>query len=592
MNRDKRINWIIAIAVTLVTALIMGVFFDYFYDLNDDVLIKDILSGAYLGEPSSRNNQNLWLFGIVVSTMYRILPAVPWYGILLIVFQYGSMAVILNRSLELLKSDVRTLVKVVTAIFEAIILAVLAFNHLVNIQYTFTVALMAGAAILWIIAQNTDCTPKEYLKQSVPSIVIIFVAFNLRSEMMLLMLPYVLVAVLIKFTFDKSEASVTAKVKSAVCRKLIKHGCMLAVIVGSMLIALGINGMAYSSDDWRYFTDFFDARTELYDFQVIPSYEENREFYDSINLSKEEEALLENYNFGIDDNITSDTIWQVAGYANQSNPKAADFTTSLKDNLRLYLYRITHDGEAAGSDYPYNLIGLVLYILPLVLLFRVKRYLGILDIAVLFVGRTLIWIYMMMGNRMPDRITHSLYFVEMSVLLGFLFWLVGEDLEKELKEKLLIVPATCSIVFFGLIIPNAYRELGREQSQRCEINAAYEDLYLYAAEHPSNYYMTDVYSTVSYSEKIFGKAAGIDKSNFNTLGGWYTHSPIEALKESKFNILTQEEGLLEDNVFYVTDKTRSTAWLTDYYKYKDIEIELDQVEELGGVFEIYEVNGN
>ena len=39
-------NWIIALAVTAVLCLLAGFRFDFFYDLNDDVLMKDILAGG------------------------------------------------------------------------------------------------------------------------------------------------------------------------------------------------------------------------------------------------------------------------------------------------------------------------------------------------------------------------------------------------------------------------------------------------------------------------------------------------------------------------------------------------------------------
>ena len=47
--KSKKISLInlgLALAVVLITWGIVALGFDFFYDLNDDVLIKDILSGA------------------------------------------------------------------------------------------------------------------------------------------------------------------------------------------------------------------------------------------------------------------------------------------------------------------------------------------------------------------------------------------------------------------------------------------------------------------------------------------------------------------------------------------------------------------
>ena len=39
-------NWILPALFVLILLLLLGLRFDYYYDLNDDVLMKDILSGV------------------------------------------------------------------------------------------------------------------------------------------------------------------------------------------------------------------------------------------------------------------------------------------------------------------------------------------------------------------------------------------------------------------------------------------------------------------------------------------------------------------------------------------------------------------
>ena len=47
----KHENCILSLAMALILAGILAARFDFYYDLNDDVLIKDILSGVYSGTP-------------------------------------------------------------------------------------------------------------------------------------------------------------------------------------------------------------------------------------------------------------------------------------------------------------------------------------------------------------------------------------------------------------------------------------------------------------------------------------------------------------------------------------------------------------
>ena len=51
-------NFIISIVLVLITVLFMGYVGDYFFDLNDDVLMKDLLSGAYSGAPEAHNKEH------------------------------------------------------------------------------------------------------------------------------------------------------------------------------------------------------------------------------------------------------------------------------------------------------------------------------------------------------------------------------------------------------------------------------------------------------------------------------------------------------------------------------------------------------
>lgn len=48
-------NQILATALVLALLLFLGVRYDYYYDLNDDVTMKDLLSGVYTGEPEGHN---------------------------------------------------------------------------------------------------------------------------------------------------------------------------------------------------------------------------------------------------------------------------------------------------------------------------------------------------------------------------------------------------------------------------------------------------------------------------------------------------------------------------------------------------------
>ena len=56
---NKYGNYAVIVLTVLVNAIAMAVCFDYYYDLNDDVMMKDVMAGVYAGTPDGHNMQTL-----------------------------------------------------------------------------------------------------------------------------------------------------------------------------------------------------------------------------------------------------------------------------------------------------------------------------------------------------------------------------------------------------------------------------------------------------------------------------------------------------------------------------------------------------
>lgn len=575
-KRSSLINWMMSFATVLIAVIVIGLCFDYFYDLNDDVLIKDILSGAYTGTPSGHCIQSYFLLGFPLSLLYRIAPSVPWYGGMLVLFQYGSLFLIVARSLRIFAGRTfKTLgrelvVKGLVSCVETAFFVFLVFEHLINIQYTVTVAMMAGAVVVWILTVEDTEKPFDFIRKCFPAIIIVFVAFLLRSEMLLLMLPFIGLAGLFKWSYEKKFFT-----RTNVAKYLGTFGIMLLFLA----VAFLSDKIAYSSSDWKVFGDFFDARTELYDFQTIPSYEENEAFYESEGLMPEEQLLLENYNFGIDEKIDGPLLWRTAEYSKKQGNTDYPFVTRLKDNLKLYIYQAFHGKNSAGSDYPWNIIILMMYLLVICNIVSGRDYIGLWRVVLLVAGRSAIRMYILMGNRTPDRIMHSLFFIEAVLLFGMLV--------TRLSYKYILLPQTIFILMMVTLLIDRPAELAENQNYRNEVNSSYYELLEYVGNASDAFYLIDVYSTVAYSEKIFDNNPS--KVNFELMGGWACNSPLMKDKLTSFGLKDMESALLGDSVYFITDNERETDWLTDYYDAKDMDIALSKTNTIGGKFDIYAI---
>ena len=204
----KHENCILSLAMALILAGILAARFDFYYDLNDDVLIKDILSGVYSGTPDGHTMQLLYPLGALLALLYRGL-SIPVFGAFLLFCQFGSIWAVGYRSTVLVDEEraardgasfapgmcsaasaarlaepaaarvcsardyafaarsahpaepavcsawnttaARLGVKGVLLLAEALFWFAAMGSHLVYLQYTVTAGMLAGAAIFWVV---------------------------------------------------------------------------------------------------------------------------------------------------------------------------------------------------------------------------------------------------------------------------------------------------------------------------------------------------------------------------------------------------------------------------------------------------------
>ncbi len=608
MNKNRKyipFNFISISLMVTAFAVAVGLLYDYFFDLNDDVLMKDILAGVFTGTPEGHNIQMLYPISFAISLFYKVVRSLDWYGIYLLLCQYVSITVLLYflatrvapvilpiSKEEKKQSEIKTLMVAAAGL---LVLSGLMLGHIVILQYTFTVALLCSMAAA-LSAMGRDSL----------AVLVIMISFCTRSEMTLLMLPFVLLVIFYRYMEKRGEEG-----------SFKKHLIFVLVIAGGLLISELLHLAGYSSKGWKEFNSFFDSRTQIYDFYQIPGYEEHKEFYDSIGLAKTEYDLLVNYNFGIDDEIDAELMKKISDYAGEVRNEEG-LASRLRTVLPEYFYRLRavsfpKSYEYPMTDAPFNIIALLLYLLVLfacVSKDREKipvknRILGaVWKTGILFAGRSLLWMYILVRGRDPIRITHSLYLLEIVVLLILFAFITGDFSEAEgtgekySKSAYRIMWAICGLVLFaGIIyIPSQAAVTQKECLGRKEYNRAYEELEKYFRENEDNFYFIDVYSSVAYddsgytySQKLF---ENVDNSaaNWTLMGGWASKSPAERDKLLKFSLGdNMKEALLLDNTYVVATCYTDMSWLFDYYEEKGIETEISADCDIAETFTIYKV---
>ncbi len=569
----------------LVLLVVTGICYDYCFDLNDDVLMKDILAGVYTGTPSGHNIQMLWPVSGFVSLLYRIFPKMPCYGLFLCACQYGSIALVVCRSLSFCKGRVAKLFLLVTA---GLLSLGLLLPQMVSLQYTITCTMLAAAAAFLFVTADHTLPAGIFIKKNIGVILLVVLAFLIRSEMLLLVMPLICMAGVMKWGSEEKPFSK---------ENWIKYPAVIGGILAGLLLSQLCHNVAYGSSDWKQFTEFFDNRTELYDFQVLPEYEPHKEFFESIGISESERMLLENYNFGLSEEIDEKIVGQIAEYAAANRSAEKPLVQRLKTAMGNYYRRTVYGQGHNESDFPWNRVIVVSYLLVLVVaLFEKNKKFGaklwgvFWKLALLGGMRSILWLWLIIRERVPVRISVSMYVMEFCILLGLLFvYVSGVTEEKRMAKFLPAVLGGIYLVTGLLILFPAFETTGFDQSQKEEYRAGYEELYSYLSkeENKENFYFIDVYSSVTYTEKLF---ENVDNSldNYDIMGGWACKSPLWRRKLENFSIQDVQSALISgEGIYYVQRNGKDLTWLTAYYEEQGVEVIPEQVEEPMEEFEIY-----
>ncbi len=568
-NRERWRDRGLAALFTAALWLTLSIWFDFYYDLNDDTAMKDILSGAYTGIPDGHNIQMLYPLSWLISRLYRLLPALPWYGFFLCGCQFLALwligCVLAGRIRQRERKAAALLLLTAGA-------GILFLYEYVFIQYTVTAGLLAAAALFRLYG-GPDMKEGGALAYHAATAALIALSFYLRTELLLLVCPFLGLAWLLRAYRGIREGKAVKGGKDGQIRSVCAYVLLPAFALLFMGLGLLADRAAYGSPAWRSFRQFFDDRTAVYDFYGLPSYEGNEGFYQEAGLSQAEYALLENYDFDLDEKIDTERMHKIALYAAQSRRPGAGRRLYL--SLYTYVYRFTH-----GEELLFDLLLVFAYFfLAKAALSSGERGL-LMRLALLFGIRTALWLFLLYRGRAPERVTHPLYLMELSMLLLFFLYDTGTIQWKKYEKSAILF---LYVLFFACAAISHIGTVRQSYADREETNADWRDFQAYCRKREGAFYLVDVYSSVAYSEKLFSDFSPAYR-NFDLAGGWCVKSPIAQEKRRKAGFESVEAALADGEVYFVTDHTkreRSADFLIPYYAEKGRRIVLQEIDRCG-----------
>jgi hypothetical protein len=133
-----------------------------------------------------------------------------------------------------------------------------------------------------------------------------------------------------------------------------------------------------------------------------------------------------------------------------------------------------------------------------------------------------------------------------------------------------------------------------DQTLREAVNQNQKDIDAYCRAHAENFYFEDVYSTVSFSQKMFEQVDNT-YANYDILGGWMCKSPLYLEKLSCYAIEENDTDVMlrQDNVYLIMSDTEAAdqgfTWLTDYYAEQGACVRVEEADMINENYKVYRV---
>lgn len=573
----KRLGAPILAAVSALTVLCLFVCFHrlspFIYLTNDDLFLKTLASGEVTGIPAP------WLWyigypaGFLIASLYRLCPALPWYGLFLC-FAFGvTMAVVLFRLLKAAKTWHTRLI--LFCLFVLLSYGFL-FLHIAELQYTTVTGMAgAGAIFLFFLADTADSLP-ETLKNHAGFFLLAALSFSIRDKGFLMLLPFIGMSGVVKFLDTK-----TVKRR----KNLLAAG---AFFFGVMLTVFLINQAAYGSAQWKAFGSYTVSSEIIYDYTGYPDYDEYRELYASLGITRSSyEAASRHYNILLEPAINQKTM-NVLGEA--SSASVALSSAGLPEKLR-EMAAFFWERHLSYTDRPLNLLVYLCYLLFALCALFGKKSAAIRDILFTGIARMAVWVYLVYYGRLPARVSQAVYLAELAILLAIALrhelWCPKTE---ETQASRAIRPArvcwTVTLCLFAAAalrfgIPKA-RAAASEARSRLQFSASFAELKDYFSTHPEAFYYLDMNSFGSFTEDAL--AGGENKyGNYLFMGSWVPHSPWYSAKFDRQQIAEDKaaEALWKvPEVYAVFMDTPETGfeYLQDFYAENHPGVTLETVE--------------
>lgn len=541
------------LSVVLVAVAIAGisVFFGYIYASNDDVMLRNIVNGTYTGTPDGHMIYVLYPLGFVLKCLYTQFPAVEWYDVMSVGFTYLCWFLLMTAAGSVPKKKAW---KAVAVGLTFIALIMLELPYVVMEHYTVLAGMLAVTAILYLmIGQDKE---KKVSLFRIVVVLCMLLCLLLRKQVFLLSLPVGGIVILYRILNEKEKAG---KIK-----ELIRSGIVIALILGIGIMLFGIDKMAYSSEEWKNFEAYNEARTDAFDYYFIGDYNRFPAEYDAMEINEGLFFNIVDYNTELIPGLTTERLNKIVELGKIQRKENRSMAGQIKDAL-LATIKLPVKAFYDKTITPVGLALILSFIALGIWFYNQKKWKELLTEVLLFGYTALIIFVFLYKQRFPEHVSFGLYMMILTSLIGMALSMLRGAKENAKKvwlgrSALIVAGIVCLVMAVSVIRQTKANKLLKDANI-----ADWEVVNQYCKNNPDKHYLMKTKDMVFSTEGIFTER-GIEAENTYRLGSWVEESPLQMSRLSKQGGTEVYEWAKSENVFFIYREETGEHWLEEAYR--------------------------
>lgn len=543
-----------------VVFLVIYKFIPIVYSTNDDRMIAEIVSGQFTGNPESYGIQMTFGFTWFLSKLYEVTRAFNWYGIVLIGVQMFSFGTVLYR-LQSFKE--KWISKVYVLLLAIVLYVILWLKVYVQLTYTTTAAFVGMAAIFWY------ATSKSNWKNIFIAVLLANIAFSIRPNIFYMFVPATGLVYLWKLIGKKDLKKTTIAAPF--------------VILAVTAVLFVVNASAYSKEGWKEFRDFFDVRTNVYDYYDLLPYSEYPELYEPYGISEEEFNMMRVYNYTVLGDLPKEFFPEYLEACKQmEKEQGIDFVSKSVDAVKIFVKDLLSNNY--GNE---NSILFIAAAVLLILLICLKEYALAVYLAIQSGVLCFVWLYFTYWGRAIERIQVTMSLIFLAVILHVMAEISeterfgaadNDNKKKKFGEILGILVSLIGLFSVAGVTFNHYRY---DNIAKTNWYNDVQTIKEYCANDPDRLYYMDIATMTELYGKCTIKNTEPEYINYISMGDWSAYCPHYEEKLERHGVENIAESITDENTYVIMLHNYQLKCMKEY-----LNVEEEWVETIFGADEV------